>query len=84
VTVNVTSLNAVRYLRVCVAVARVTQLPAAEKVRTAVVESIEHDVVPADVTEYVMVAESNPVASAEGVRGEAVFKCAVVGAQVTT
>jgi hypothetical protein len=52
-------------------------------VRTPVDEFTEQLVVPASVTEYVIVAEPKAVASTLGVAGESVVSKAVVGAHVT-
>jgi hypothetical protein len=58
------------------------QLPAAVNVSTAVDELTSQPVIPALVTEYVMLGDPSPVARVEGVAGVAAVVNDVVGAQV--
>ena len=83
VTTKDTSLVADVYEPVAAAVARTVQVPVDVNVRTPLLELTEHPVVPALVTEYVIVPLPDVVARADGVAGESDVVSDVVGAQDT-
>ncbi len=81
--VKVTSIDPAAYVGVEAAVARTTQSPVPEKVKTAVLELMEHEVLVLLTKEYVMVPPSLVDARELGVAGDPVTSKVVVGDQVT-